>query len=89
MGSNKVGCFLEAAVFVEGGWKGVIRLPEGRRGWGWQRFVDELRLLMAHLVAKVLPAAPAVNASVVGSPPSFADVLVAPPGGLKASIVEA
>ena len=30
MGSNKVGCFLEVAVFVEGGRKGVIRLPEGR-----------------------------------------------------------
>ena len=41
-GSNKVGCFLEAAVFVEGDRKGVIRLPEGRRGWGLQRFVDEL-----------------------------------------------
>ena len=37
MGSNKAGCFLEVAVFVEGGWKGVIRLPEGRGSWGWQR----------------------------------------------------
>jgi hypothetical protein len=34
MGSNKAGCFLEVAVFVEGGRKGVIRLPEGRGGWG-------------------------------------------------------
>ena len=32
MGSNKTGCFLEVAVFVEGGRKRVIRLPEGRRG---------------------------------------------------------
>jgi hypothetical protein len=32
IGSNKAGCFLEAAVFVEGDRKGVIRLPEGRRG---------------------------------------------------------
>ena len=35
MGSNRAGCFLEAAVFVEGGRKWVIRLPEGREGWGW------------------------------------------------------
>jgi hypothetical protein len=34
MGSNIAGYFLEAAVFVEGARKGVIRLPEGRRGWG-------------------------------------------------------
>jgi hypothetical protein len=32
MGSNSARCFLEAAVFVEGGRKGVIRLPEGREG---------------------------------------------------------
>jgi hypothetical protein len=42
LGSNKAGRFLEASVFVEGVRKGVIRLPEGRGGWGWQRFVDEL-----------------------------------------------
>jgi hypothetical protein len=54
-GSNKAGCFLEVAVFIEGGWKGVIRLPEGRGGWGWQRFVDELRSLIAQLIAKVMP----------------------------------
>jgi predicted Ser/Thr protein kinase len=34
MGSNKAGCFLEVAVFVEGGRKGVIKLPEGCGGWG-------------------------------------------------------
>ena len=50
MGSNKAGWFLEVAVFVEGGRKGVIRIPEGRKGWGWQRFVDELRLMVAQLV---------------------------------------
>jgi hypothetical protein len=89
MGSNKVGCFLEAAVFVKGGWKWVNRLPKGRGGWGWQIFVDELRLLLVHLSAKVLLVAPNVNAGVVGSRPSFADVLAVPLGGLKASIVEA
>jgi hypothetical protein len=55
MGSNQAGCFLEVAVFVEGGRKGVIRLPEGRGGWGWQRFVDELRVMVAHLDGKALP----------------------------------
>jgi hypothetical protein len=35
MSRNRAGCFLEAAVFVKGGRKGVIRLPEGRGGWGW------------------------------------------------------
>jgi hypothetical protein len=89
MGSNKAGYFLEAAVFVEGNRKGVIRLPEGRGGWGWQRFVDELRLLMAQLATKVPPAVPVVNAGAVGSSPSFADALVAHPGGLKSSFVEA
>ena len=89
MGSNKAGCFLEAAVFVEGGWKGAIRLPEGHGGWGWQRFIEELRLLIAQLVVKVLPAVPVVNVEVVGSPPSYADVLVVAPGGLKLSFVEA
>jgi predicted Ser/Thr protein kinase len=34
MGSNKAGRFLEVAVFVEGGRKGVIRLLEGHGGWG-------------------------------------------------------
>jgi hypothetical protein len=88
MGSNIAGYFLKAAVFVEGARKGVIRLPEGRGGWGWQRFVDELRLLIAQLVAKVLPAVPIVNVGVAKSPPTFADVLVAPPGGVKSSLVE-
>jgi hypothetical protein len=34
-GSNRAGCFLEAAVFVEGSWKGVIRLPQGHGGLSW------------------------------------------------------
>jgi hypothetical protein len=89
MGSNKARYFLEAAVFVEGNRKGVIRLPEGRGGWGWQHFVDELHLLMAQLVAKVSPMVPVVNARVVGGLPTFEDVLVAPSGDLKLSFVEA
>jgi hypothetical protein len=51
--------------------------------------MDELCLLIAQLVVKVLLAVPAVNAEVVGSPPSFADVLVVAPGGLKSYFVEA
>jgi hypothetical protein len=76
MGSNKAGCFLEVVVFVEGGRKGVIRLPKGHGGWGWQRFVDELRILVAHIVEKTLPVVPAVNAGEVGRSQSCADLTV-------------
>jgi hypothetical protein len=51
--------------------------------------VDELWLLLAQLVAKVLLAVLVVNSGVVGSLPSFVDALAAPPGGLKSSFVEA
>jgi hypothetical protein len=75
MESNKAGRFLEVAVFVKGGRKGVIRLPEGRGGWGWQCFLDKLRILVANLVEKALPMVHAdidgevgcaANAGVVG-----------------------
>jgi hypothetical protein len=66
LGSNKAGCFLEVAVFIEGGRKGVIRIPEGRGGWSWQRFVDELRFLVAQLVERALSVAPTINAGEVG-----------------------
>jgi hypothetical protein len=46
LGSNKAGCFLEVAVFIEGGRKGVIRILKDCGGWGWQRFVDKLRSLV-------------------------------------------
>ena len=85
-GSNRAGCFLEAVVFVEGSRKGVIRLPVGRRGWGWRRFLEDLRHLIAHLIAKVLPEV--VNAGEDGSPPFYADVLAVPLGGMKSSCVE-
>ena len=87
MGSNRAGCFLEAAVFVEGGRKGVIRLPKDRGGLGWWIFMEELRPLSAHLVAKVLPAVG--NVGVGGRPPSYAEVLAAPLGGLKPACGEA
>jgi hypothetical protein len=42
-GGNKVGCYLEATTFGLGGRKGSIVIPEGRGGWGWLKFSDELR----------------------------------------------
>ena len=41
-GANKVGRFLDVAVFVEGGRKGGLWLPEERDGLGWRHFVGEL-----------------------------------------------
>jgi hypothetical protein len=89
LGSNKAGCFLEVAVFVEGSRKGVIRIPEGRGGWGWQRFVDELRSLVAHLLETTLPKVSVANAEEVGRSPSAADMVAVPPGGLKSPVLEA
>jgi hypothetical protein len=76
LGSNKAGCFLEVAVFIEGSQKGVIRIPEGRGGWGWQRFVDGLRVLVAQLVERALSVALAINAREVGKTQSFTDPAV-------------
>jgi hypothetical protein len=45
-GGNKARRFLQAGIYVEGGQKGVIWIPEGRNGRGWRRFVEELRLLL-------------------------------------------
>ena len=42
-GCNKASRFLEAA---DGGCKGTIWIPEGRKGWGWRRFVSEMRRMM-------------------------------------------
>jgi hypothetical protein len=87
MGSNWAGCFLEAVIFVDGDRKGVIRLPEGRRGWGWRRFVDELCSLVAQLAAKDLLVV--VNAGVDCSLSSNANVIAVPLGGMKSSCMEA
>jgi hypothetical protein len=45
-GCNKAGRFLEVAVEVDGGRKGTIWLPEGRKGWGRRRFVSEMRRML-------------------------------------------
>jgi hypothetical protein len=89
LGSNKAGCFLEVAVFVEGSRKGVIRILEGRGGWGWQRFSDELRSLVAHLTETDLPKISVANAGEVGRSPLATVVAAVPPGGLKSPVVEA
>jgi hypothetical protein len=88
-GSNKARCFLEAAVFVEGDRKGIIRLPEGHGRWGWQRFMDKLRSLLAQFVAKEMPEDSVVNVKVGHSAPSFTNVLTAPLEDLKPYVVEA
>jgi hypothetical protein len=42
-GGNKARRYLEATTFGLGGQKGSIVIPEGREGWGWLKFSDELR----------------------------------------------
>lgn len=51
--SNHAGRFLEAAVFGLGGRKGLILIPEGRGGWGWLKFSDELRKAAVFLSVKM------------------------------------
>jgi hypothetical protein len=41
-GGNRAGRFLETTIFGLGGRKGFIIIPEGRGGWGWQKFSSEL-----------------------------------------------
>jgi hypothetical protein len=81
-GGNKAGRFLEVSVFAEGGRKGVIWLPEGRYGRGWQRFAGELRNLVAGEFNKTK-----LTRSSLDDPPSgfstgrsFVDVLQSTPG---------
>jgi hypothetical protein len=52
-GGNRTGRFLEATVFGLGGRKGFIIIPEGRGGWGWQKFSGELRKAVDFLSATV------------------------------------
>jgi hypothetical protein len=52
-GGNKVGRFLEATTFGLGGLKGSIVIPEGRGGWGWLKFSDELRNVVYFFSASV------------------------------------
>jgi hypothetical protein len=46
-GGNKAGRFLQVGIYVEGGRKGGIWIPEGRNGSGWRRFANEFRLFLS------------------------------------------
>jgi len=52
-GCNQAGRFLEAASFGMGGRKRFILIPEGRGGWGWIKFSDELRKAAVSFSASV------------------------------------
>jgi hypothetical protein len=57
-GENKVGCFLDLAVYAEGGRHGLIILLEGRDERGWARFAGELSkvVVVAFLEAMAAPS---------------------------------
>ena len=46
---NKGGMFLEVVALVDDDRKGIIWIPEARSGWGWRRFMSELRSWLAAL----------------------------------------
>jgi hypothetical protein len=52
-GGNRTRHFLEATVFGLGSRKGFVIIPEGRGGWGWQKFSGELRKTVDFLSATV------------------------------------
>jgi hypothetical protein len=52
-GCNQADRFLEAASFGMGGRKGFMLIPEGRGGWGWIKFSDELRKAAVSFSASV------------------------------------
>jgi hypothetical protein len=52
-GGKKNGRVVEAAVYGVGGWRGFLLIPEGHGGWGWLKFVGELRKAKDFLVAMV------------------------------------
>lgn len=40
-GSNRSNQYFEVGVYVVGGRRGLIVIPEGREGWGWSGFAAE------------------------------------------------
>jgi hypothetical protein len=84
-GSNKVGWFLEAAIFVEGGQKDIIWLPEGRGGWGWRCFIGEQRHLLGPIVSKDRPVVfgGTFGGGGISSTWTYVAVLSKTPGGLN------
>jgi hypothetical protein len=95
-GHNKAGRFLEVAIEIEGGRIGSIWLPEGKKGWGWHRFVGEMRRMLELQRGKIgptnddFPSLPGkqvkVNATATygfHSRQSFANLLRPTVGGVK------
>jgi hypothetical protein len=95
-GCNKVGRFLEVAVEADGGRNGTIWLPKGKMGWGWRRFVSEMRRMLEFQGGQIGPSVdefpplpgkrveieePAVSGLRYGQ--SFASVLRSRVGGLE------
>jgi hypothetical protein len=83
-GENKSGRYIEVVVFAEGGQKGTVWLPEGRKGGGWARVADEMRKLISFLGPKDRTLGSEVSSSdclggsssrMGGSPPSYAVVV--------------
>jgi hypothetical protein len=75
-GAYKVGRFLEVVVLAEGGRKGGLWLPEGRDGWGWRRFADELRTLLVLPHGGPMESEIRPSPSSKSSPTKFAEVRV-------------
>lgn len=76
-GGNKAGHFLKILVFSEGVRNSSIWIPEGRGGWGWRRFVGELRqMILDAKVGKQISEVPFFEGKQKGvSGRSYADVL--------------
>jgi hypothetical protein len=72
---------VQVGIFVEGGRKGVIWIPEGRNGRGWRRFASELQLLISSKVKGLdleAPLAPSSAGLFTGR--SFVEVIREVPG---------
>jgi hypothetical protein len=54
-GGNLAGRFLEVAVYAVGGRRGIILIPEGRKGRGWSLFIVELGKVLGFFKASGRP----------------------------------
>jgi hypothetical protein len=80
-GGNKAGRFVQVGIFVEGGRKGVIWIPEGRNGRGWRRFAGELQLLISSKLKGLdLEATLAPSSASLFTGLSFVEVIREVPG---------
>jgi hypothetical protein len=53
IGGNTNGRFVEVAVYGVGVQRGFLRIPEGRGGWGWLKFISELHKAIEFLGSSV------------------------------------